>query len=144
MRQCEMYIIDDLFANYYYGRERMFFNLFKECVESRAQQQEILLKQINYITKPIPTLRIHTHIMQHLQTRNDFFIKKGVYSIENKRGTARLKINERHLTIESTGSIDSEMYFMEVLRSTEYNILALDLKNERYGWVKPLRERKFV
>ena len=30
MRRYDLYIIDDQFINYYYGRERIFYNLFKD------------------------------------------------------------------------------------------------------------------
>lgn len=144
MTKYELYIIDDVFANYYYGRERMFFNLFKEYDEAKAKLKEIIDLQVQYITKPIPSLRIHKLLMQNLQTRKDFYIHQGAYYIENKTGFARLEINERKMTVESNGNTDTLLTFLEVLRKAEYNLFAFDLNYEQYGWIRPFKGRAFV
>lgn len=144
MRNYELYIIDELVADYFYGREQMFFHLFKDLHESQSKIREILLKQVEYITKPIPSFHIYTHIMQDLQSRTDFYMKNDAFIIENKRGKAELTIGKRQVVVRSSGSVDAEMIFMETLRKSEYNFLALDLENERYGWLKPLKYRKYV
>jgi len=122
----------------------MFYHLFKEYDESESELKEILLKQIHYITRPISSLRVHTQIIRKLQTTNDFFIKNGIYLIDNKRGQAQLEIFDRYISLKSNGNIDIELLFMDALRETEFNFFAVDVEHERYGWLKPMKERKYV
>lgn len=144
LRVYELYLIEDFVAKYFYGRERIFFNLFKEYKQSTGEFKNILKKQIDYITKPIPTLRIHTQLMSQLQKRKDYEVKNGIYYICGKSGQAQLQIKENLLFIESNGTFEAEMVFIEALRKTEYNFFASDTEHFRYGWLKPLKKRKFI
>jgi len=144
VRVYELYLIEDIVANYFYGRERVFFNLFKEWKESTGDLRSILQKQIDYITRPIPTLRVHTQMIAKLQKRKDYEADNGIYYICNKSGQAQLHIEEKQLIIESSGTFEAEMVIMEALRKTEYNFFASDTENVRFGWLKPFKERKLI
>lgn len=144
MRQYDLYIIDDLFANYYYGRERMFYNLFKEFESAPKDLKKTILNQVDYITIPIPSLRIHTLITQHLQSFQHFLIDNGCYYLKSQKGQASLKILKGKMIIESKGDFDIEMKFMDVLAKSEHHFFAVDLENERYGWVKPIKEKLII
>jgi len=144
MSRYELYIIDDRFANYFYGREKMFFNLFQEYENARGRLKNILARQVEYITKPIPALKIHKLLIQLLQTRSDFYIHNGDYYIENRTGLAKLTLEERKLIIESTGNMDCELTFLEILRKSEFNFYAVEIERNQYGWVRPFRIKKFV
>lgn len=143
LRNYYLYIIKDHVAHYFYLREQMIFQLFKEFYESRGKEKEMIRKQIWYITEAIPTLQIHRELVQHLQYRKDFFVKDGQYMIQNKRGSAQLFIQERKLSIQASGSLDSEMILMDILKNLDVYFIAIDLENERYGWIKPIKESHY-
>lgn len=139
MRTYNIYIINEEFANYYYGRERMFYDLFKDFNESHQIRKEILEKQITYITDSIPSLRIHTSLMKHLQKLNTFFFEKGTYHLVERDGKATLDIFNRYIQLQAFGNIEPELKFMDVLATFNYHFYAVDLENERFGWVKPYK-----
>jgi hypothetical protein len=145
VRNYQIYLIEEEFAAHYFGRERMFFQLFQEFEYSVGEIKSILSKQIHYITRPIPNLRLNQFIHQQLQTKKDFRSENSAYYIEQGiRSTAKLELFDRHLILQATGSYDAETVFFEVLRKSEEAFLAIDLYNERFGWLKPIKERKFV
>lgn len=145
MRTYQLYLIDDEFASHYFGKERMFYELFKESKEAIGEYKQILKKQIDFITKPIHGLKIHQYVSQNLQKNKSFYIKKGTYYLEiGKRSFAELVIGEHCLTLKASGHYEAETVFFEVLRKLESSFLAIDLDHQRCGWLKPIKERKFV
>ncbi|MBM4763869.1 sporulation inhibitor of replication protein SirA [Bacillus sp. B15-48] len=147
MRSYQLYLIKDDIAGHYFGRERLFFYLFKEYSKASGEMQAIISRQIKYITKPISVLRIHQMILQHLSKQKGFKSGQGEYSLYEKKSqsTAVLKIvNERTLLVESAGSLEAETIFFEVLRKIEPSFIAVDLQSNLCGWLKPIKERKFV
>lgn len=46
--------------------------------------------------------------------------------------------------MQSTGTMDIDMIFMEALRKTEFNFLVVDLDNERFGWIKPMKDHHYL
>ena len=71
MRNYQLYLIVDEFASHYFGRERMFFQLFQEYEEAVGHFKYILNEQIHFITRPIQTLKIQQVIVQNLQRIQD-------------------------------------------------------------------------
>lgn len=123
----------------------MFLRLFKEYEESKGDMQTILLKQIYYITNSIPSIRLHQYLQQQLQKMKGFYMDQGVYVIEYGRNSlARLRVYERYLSLEAQGSYEAETCFFELLRKNEGTYLAIDINDDRCGWLKPIKERKFV
>lgn len=145
LRSYQLYIITDEFASHYFGRESMFFQLFKEYEVALGELYTIITKQIVYITKPIPSIRLHQYIQQQMQNTAGYSFENGVYRIDyGKSSRAKLEVFDRFLMIEAEGSYEAETCFFEVLRKNEGAFLAVDLRNDRYGWLKPIKERKFV
>lgn len=145
MRVYQLYLIEEEFASHYFGRERMFFQLFQEYEKSSGELNLILGKQIQYITKPIPGLKLRQYINQQLYRKQNFRSRKGLYYIETgKRSKASLELFDQSLVIEACGNYDAETVFFEVLRKSESSFLAIDIRHHRYGWLKPIKERKFV
>lgn len=145
MRTYQLYIINEEFASYYFGRESIFFRLFQEYEQSEGKLQAILTKQIVYITKSIPSIRLHQYLKQQLQGTKGFLYENGTYKMEyGRNSSAKLEIHERFLLLNAYGNYEAETRFFEVLRKNEGSYLAIDLRNHRYGWLKPIKERKFV
>ncbi|QIZ07597.1 sporulation inhibitor of replication protein SirA [Priestia megaterium] len=146
MRKYQLYLIEDEFATHYFGRERLFFQLFHEHRKANGELKFITQKQISYITKKVEVLKIHQLIQKQLGKIKGFKAEHGAYSIElsGKLSTAKLEVFQDLITIEAQGSYEAETAFFEVLRKCETSFLALDLEHQRYGWLKPIKERKFI
>ncbi|WP_409305545.1 sporulation inhibitor of replication protein SirA [Peribacillus sp. SCS-155] len=146
MRSYHIYLIEEEFAQHYFGREKIFLNLFMEYTRSSGGQRRILQKQIDYITRPIPVLKIQQSINDYLFYKEDVSYKDGVYYIQKNSGNSRaaLQINKEHLILQAEGEYDAETAFFESIRKCETSFLAFDIKNQRCGWLKPIKERKFV
>ncbi|MDP4086453.1 MAG: sporulation inhibitor of replication protein SirA [Bacillota bacterium] len=146
MRMYQLYLIEDEFAAHYFGRERMFFELFLEHKWSTGRLKHITEMQIDYITKPLQTIKIHQLIQKQLGNIKGFQVESGAYTIEfnGKLSKAKLEIGDKRITVEASGSYEAETAFFEVLRKCESSFLAIDLEHERFGWLKPMKERKFV
>ncbi|RSD28813.1 sporulation inhibitor of replication protein SirA [Mesobacillus subterraneus] len=146
MRSYQLYLIEDEFASHYFGRERMFYQLFLEYSQANGELKSILAKQVGFVTKSIPVLRIHQLLHQQLSKVKGFKLEDGVYIFENKsnNSSATLKVHDRWLELDSRGPVDAETVFFEILRKCESSFLAIDLDSTKYGWLKPIKERKYI
>ena len=146
VRNYQLYLIEDEFAAHYFGRERMFFQLFQEHDKAVGELKFITNKQITYITKQLEVLKFHQLIQKQLGKKKGFCAEHGTYSIElsGKLSKAKLRVFQDLITIEASGSYEAETIFFEVLRKCESSFIALDLDHQRFGWLKPIKERKYV
>ncbi|WP_071459538.1 sporulation inhibitor of replication protein SirA [Bacillus massilinigeriensis] len=146
MRSYQLYLIEEEFAAHYFGRERMFFTLFKEHFHAEGERRLILEKQIDYITKPIPVLMVHQQIHQNLEKTKGFTVKKGIYHYEKEKpsSSAEMVVRDKSIRIDSKGNEFAETVFFEELRKVETSFLAIDTETQKFGWLKPIKERKFV
>lgn len=145
MRTYQLYLIDEEFASHYFGKERMFYQLFKEYEEALGELKYIIKKQIDFITKPINGLIVQHYLYQNLQKNKSFHFKKDKYYLDmGKKSRAQLEIKEHYLILKASGQYDAETVFFEILRKAESSFLAIDLKNQHCGWLKPIKERKFI
>ncbi|MBM7716631.1 sporulation inhibitor of replication protein SirA [Siminovitchia sp. FSL H7-0308] len=145
MRKYSIYLIKDEFADYFYGRESKFYKLFTAQDANIDKQRKIIKQQIDYITRPLPFLELHKLLSESIQNRK-IMIKGKVYCTGNPKGRngAELAIEENLLCLKAWGGFESESVFFEVLRKYEGHFFAVDRENERYGWVKPVKERKYI
>ncbi len=146
VRKYQLYLIKDEFAAHYFGRERMFYELFKEHENADGELKFITSKQISYITKTLEVLKLHQLLQKQLGKNKGFRAEHGTYSIElsGKLSVASLKVYQDLITIEASGSYEAETVFFEVLRKCESSFLALDIDHQRFGWLRPIKERKYV
>ncbi|NRD79063.1 sporulation inhibitor of replication protein SirA [Bacillus sp. BRMEA1] len=146
MRRYQLYLIEDEFAAHFFGRERLFYKLFREHEHAYGELKFITDKQIAYITKQIEVLKMHKLIQKQLGKMKGFKADRGAYllKLSGKLSTAKLEIFQEFIIVESEGSYEAETVFFEVLRKSEASFLAMDLEHQRYGWLKPIKERKYV
>ncbi len=146
VRKYQLYLVEDEFAAHYFGRERIFFQLFHEHHTADGELKFITQKQISYITKRVEVLKIHNLLQKQLGKMKGFRADHGGYTItlSGKLSTARLEVFQELITVEAEGSYEAETAFFEVLRKCESSFLAIDLEHERVGWLKPIKERKYV
>jgi hypothetical protein len=146
VRKYQLYLIKDEFAAHYFGRERMFYELFKEHEKAAGELKIITKKQISYITKTLEVLKLHQLLQKQLGKNKGFRAEHGTYSIElsGKLSAASMKVYQDLITVEASGSYEAETIFFEVLRKCESSFLALDIDHQRFGWLRPIKERKYV
>ncbi len=146
MRKYRLYLIEDEFAAHYFGRERLFFQLFQEHQNANGELKFITKRQIDFISKKLEVLKIHQLVQKQLGRIKGFKAERGAYTIElsGKISKAKLEVFQDLIIVEAQGSYEAETVFFEVLRKCEASFLAIDLEHERFGWLKPIKERKFV
>src|SRR5690606_12377963 len=88
MRVYLIYLIEDEFAEYFYGRENKFVELFIAQSKEKGALQTVVQKQIQYITKPLPYLELHKHL-SHFVQRKEFYIKGKVYCVRTNSDEER-------------------------------------------------------
>lgn len=62
MRHYELYLLEEQVARHYFGRETKLFQLFLEHADASLSQRLIIDKQIEYISKPLPSLLLQQKI----------------------------------------------------------------------------------
>ncbi|MGM0844648.1 MAG: sporulation inhibitor of replication protein SirA [Bacillota bacterium] len=146
MKSYRLYWIEDEIADFFYGRERSFYNLFLEERISTEKMQETVRKQIHYITKPIPFLPFNRALSQALSAKREYSQYDNKYYIESPCGknTSRISVLDRYIEVELQGHSDWEAYIFELLRKLDGRLLAIDLDREHFGWLKPIKVRKYV
>jgi hypothetical protein len=147
MRRYRIYWLEEEFANHYFGRERMFYRLFLELKSERSQEMKsILQKQVQYITKSIPIFHIQQFIEMELKGMQGYQLTEKGHVIEVKDGSsyACLTVSDQSINLIGTGRYEAEMLFFDVLRKWDSRFLAIDFEQARYGWLSPIKQRKFV
>lgn len=144
MRTCEIYVIKREVAECFYGREDKIFRLFQQYEQCSSTLKAIIEKQIEYITEPVPVMKIQHAVKKHLMVQTGY--KEGYfkYFIELPKSKGKLVISLKKLVIISEGTLDAEMTFFEAIRKIQLPFIAIDLKNERYGWLHPLKDLNFA
>jgi hypothetical protein len=146
MREYTIYWIEEEFAHHYFGRESMFYRLFTEAREIVANDEHFLKKQVKYITKSIPGIHINQFIQAEMKSKTSYRLTKEGHMIQVQDGKSKacLSVNERFLTLRGMGNYEAEMLFFELLRKWDTRFLAIDFNQMRFGWISPMKQRKFV
>ncbi|MBD8068205.1 sporulation inhibitor of replication protein SirA [Bacillus sp. PS06] len=147
MRNYQIYLLEEEFASHYFGRESILYHLFLDHELSNHQdKKQILKKQIDFVTRPIPNLKINQLIESSLKKFKSYTQTADGHSLQFQlpESDARMTISDRHITLVSNGNIEAETIFFELLRKYNPCFLAMDFEQNRYGWLNPIKERKFV
>ncbi|MBM6618344.1 sporulation inhibitor of replication protein SirA [Bacillus suaedaesalsae] len=146
MREYTIFWIEEEFAYHYFGREGMFYRLFKEVHELPQQNDSILTKQMEYITKSIPGIHINQFIEIEMSKNGNYEVTKEGHclTLQNGKSKARLFVNERSIMLVGVGNYEAEMIFFDLLRKWDSRFLAIDFVQKRFGWISPVKQRKFV
>lgn len=149
-RNYQIYLIDEQFVEHYVGRERMFFDLFQDFAHSTGEYERILNKQIEFITKKIDQKALKQTLEAILYYNKSIYNMNGMYYVITKgknqkmKSSAQLRISQRVLSISAEGSYDAETILFECIRKCADCFLAIDLEHERFGWLKPIKQRNFI
>ncbi|MCD7033664.1 sporulation inhibitor of replication protein SirA [Metabacillus sp. GX 13764] len=148
MRHFFIYLIEEEFAGHYFGREAKMFSFFKEYQWTSYQDPSysIVKKQVAYITKEIPVFEMNQLLEMHLCSRPEYQRIGQIHKLElmRNKGNATLIVKSGFLEMNAAGSVEAETVFFEILRSYAPCFLAMDFQSNKYGWLNPVKERKFV
>lgn len=141
-----MFWIEEQFAHHYFGREGMFYRLFAESNQATGELRTILTKQVNYITKPIPAIHINQFIETEMKHTPGYRLTNEGHAIKVQNGNseALLSVSEQKITLLAKGNYEAEMSFFELLKKWDTRFLAVDFTQIRFGWISPIKQRKFV
>lgn len=119
MRTYQIFLIEDEFAHHYYGREKLFFNLFLEYIHARGRLKSILQKQIEFVTKTVPTIQLKLAIEHRLQRKMNFWTQNGKYYLEKTNGSSKavLIIENESITLKADGDYEAETAFLNVFEN---------------------------
>jgi hypothetical protein len=146
MKFYRLYWIEDEVADYFYGRERSFFNLFRESMFAKGIMEEVVKKQIHYITRSIPFLPFNRAISQALALKRGTIQNDNQFYFESSCGknNAVISLMDRYIDVKIKGHSDWEACIFELLRKLDGRLLAIDIENEQFGWLKPIKVRKYI
>lgn len=145
MRTYVIYLIKDEFAEYFYGSERKFYELFTAERRTLGELNEIIKRQVAYVTKPLPYLELHRLLSQSVNKKKIYMKNKAYCTGRIKERTgAELLIEKSWIKLQAWGGFESESIFFEILRKFDGRFFAIDLDEARYGWIKPVKERKYI
>ena len=99
---------------------------------------------MNLSQKQIPKQQLERTITKQIQNKKNFRFENGEYYIENNNSRAILLIHDDVLVVKAEGNYVAETVFFECIRKCGASFLAIDFDHDRFGWLKPIKERKFV
>lgn len=143
-RHYSVYWLQKEVAYDYFGREEKLYQLFLDYHGTSPSLKDVLKMQVDYITRPIPTLQVQRLISKMLGNHTSFISSKNKFIIELQESYASLSIKSEYICIESEGNYDAETLFFEVLRKFDECFLAMDFTFKRFGWLNPIKQRKLV
>ncbi|MDV2685533.1 sporulation inhibitor of replication protein SirA [Alkalihalophilus lindianensis] len=146
MRHYQLYLLEEDVAQHYFGQESKLFHLFLERTMATPEQKAILEMQIDYISKPMPGLLLQQKILSAFSHLSTYTVYKHIHVLDltHQESCAELLIQKQHLTLTSTGEIEAETMFFEVLRKIDPCFFAVNTEAHRFGWLSPIKQVKFV
>lgn len=148
MGNYKLFIFDEEVARKYYSQESKLFYLFVEHDKATGTQKEIINKQIEYITKPVPVLRLQQKLKKSLRHAKgyEYTEDKHIINLFENGSRGELVLGKEVVHLFSTGEEfdEVETMFFEVLRKCEPTFFAVSLDRHRYGWLKPLKQDIFL
>lgn len=144
MRRFAIYLIKEEFCLHFYGNEVKLFDLFLDYERNVNIDHEIVKRQVDYITRPIPSLMIQQMIEEELANSPSYYSLWNGHYLEMENSQASLSVHDKFLLLRSKGSYHCETTFFEILRKCDPYFLAMDFDTQQYGWLNPIKQRNLV
>lgn len=144
MRRYSIYLMEEEVTKQYYGREAKIFQLFLDEHRAKGRRKEIIRRQVEFVTRTIPTLEIeHLFKRHHYPNTYNQTLNQSIL-VERKNSKSELTVHGSHLTICAEGNYEAETILFDILSKYDPCFFALDLTNFRYGWLYPIRKMKLI
>ncbi|MCA0988144.1 sporulation inhibitor of replication protein SirA [Guptibacillus algicola] len=147
MRHYEMHLIKQEVAVQYGGKELLLYQLFNERkISIQKEEQELLDKQIDFITESIPVIDVNRYLVTELGGFRHYEYRNGGHclTVLQSKSDGSLFVNQAKINIYSNGTYEAETIFFEVLRKLTPTFFAIDYQSNRFGWLSPLKKQKLV
>lgn len=147
VRHYNIYLIENDVAQVYFSKELQILQLFLEAERCTSPKHlEILQKQIDYITRPIPVTRIEHDLNKTLGERSDYNTSSYAYTLDlvDKQSNAELYLNKHCIMNKASGDFEAETMFFEILRNIDPCFLAMEFHKHRCGWLNPIKPNYFI
>lgn len=149
MRNYYIYLLKEDVAYDYFWKERLIYDLFVEKLQANEPEySQLLEKQINYITSSISVIDISRFIDKNLKVDTNYNEEtlQFIYTVHSKtlHSSAKLEINSRYIKLTAEGSYDAEATFFEAIRKYNSCFFAMDFENYDFGWLKPIKQKRYV
>ncbi len=143
-----LFVFDENVARRYYGQEAKLYCLFVEHDRATGSHKELIHKQIKYITKPVPVLKLQQQLKKAFKTekRYAYSDNRHILTVGKNDAKAELVIDKDavHITLTGDECYELETMFFEVLRKSTPTFFAVSLDQQRYGWLKPFKQNIFI
>jgi hypothetical protein len=144
MRRYDIYLIEDEFALHYFQKEHLMYQLFMEYNQAENQRDACMKKQIEYITKAIPVMQLQWMMeRQFAKDANGKVLSDMEYEYQTETSRARLQLAGDFVFMQAEGTVEAETVFFELLRKLNPCFLAMNYRENVYGWLNPVKQRKF-
>lgn len=145
VRKYELFLVKEEIAKHYVGRERLIYTLIADYKNADEHKSFILHKQIQYITEPINSEIERVLFLGEIHKIKNLQIEVAdSILIICKKSKAKINFQPDLIKIESDGDYEAEMILFEILRKFRSYYIAIDTTKQKYGWLKPIKERKLV
>ncbi|HSH25954.1 MAG TPA: sporulation inhibitor of replication protein SirA [Massilibacterium sp.] len=145
MRHYQIYLMDEVVAHDYFGKEHIIYDLFKGAMKAKSKEHfSMLQKQIAFITEKIPLLTLHRHLSEECKETPEYHSYSFVHEKKTDQGKATLTLEPNVIILTVEGNPEMELFFFEKIRTFSPYFLAMDFVNERCGWLKPVKKERYV
>jgi hypothetical protein len=136
MQKYSLYFLKDEFVNHYYHKSDILYHFFRkyQVLHDNVSYQ----KQFDFITKEIPT----TEIISFLKKHHNLSIHKNESTMEIHDPYTSLKIDckQREWIVYCPSIHIAETLLFEQLRSYHSSFFVLNVDEDQYGWLAPVRK----
>ncbi|WP_413381358.1 sporulation inhibitor of replication protein SirA [Alkalihalobacillus sp. 1P02AB] len=145
MRHYQIYLLQEKVASHFFGQEPKLFQLFSDRKNASIADRFIFDKQIEFISKPLPTLLLQQKVKLSLKGYSSYseLNLKHQIKIHKPNSFAELLIHGHYLSLMAEGGPEAETIFFEILRKVDPCFFAVDVEHDHYGWLNPIRQVKY-
>ncbi len=142
LRSYQLYLLDEAIVNRYYGQEIKLFNLFCERFTADHSLKLLLTKQVEYITKPLPTKDVSNILMQEDYYLSSERLDLSTFRMEHRSSGSWIdvKIKDQHLLLLAFGKLEIETRLFERLKELNTYFFAVNVGQKRFGWLGPIKK----
>ncbi|WP_059103446.1 sporulation inhibitor of replication protein SirA [Shouchella shacheensis] len=145
MRRYQLYLLDDQVATSYFGRESKLFQLFEEHAQAKDGPRSLLDKQVDYITKPLPTRTLKYAFRRYQEPRQETC--EDTYVIQcpqEQSGSCKVQLDAKFVQLWASGDIDSETAIFDLLKGVDPHFFAVNVEDRRFGWLQPFDKHRVL
>ncbi|MCM2674643.1 sporulation inhibitor of replication protein SirA [Alkalicoccobacillus plakortidis] len=142
MRSYQLYLLDEAIVNRYYGQEIKLFNLFCERFQADHTLKPLLTKQVEYITKPLPTKELLKILSKEDHYLSSEQVNVSTYRMEHSPSGSwvDVKLRDHHLLLMAFGKMEIETRLFERLKELNTYFFAVNVGQRRFGWLGPIKK----